>query len=641
MELIVAEIVSFIIVLAILLEHRRSQQPGIPKEDTIASVALSYLFYLAFSIVVHLFMGGYLSLGSFFARLFTILHTLSIPLYILFWMRAIQRRILPKKKAATLGRIQFLFLGIAVILSLADLAFNRLFVFSDASRLIDGYGVKFLLYLSALFILIQIVVLISSWRLIPGYIRLLFAFSSLFLLLSLVFFVWFRQPYLLGLSSTFMLMVSYLVWQKRELTLDVLTRIPNYTAYMEHLKQVVHTRQRATIMMLDIENFRMINSRYGNANGDAFLRLFAKELRDSSRGSQLYRLFGNRFALIVARQTHNGIVRIVKRIRAIATEGFVIEGMHITCHINIAIVETPLKVNTLAEITDSLDFTMVKIKEKRRLSVIIFNQKLIPQRQRKLEILSVLRKAVKNESMVKVHYQPIVDVEDNRIIALEALMRIEDERLGMISPGEFIPAAEMAGLISSLTEIIVRKVCILLTTYQKQTSHLTHISINISADDLSSVEFSQRILEVINQTQADATKISFEVTESMLLASSETVQVNWNAFTDTGIHFLLDDFGTGYSNLETLVSKPFDIVKLDRSVVSNATNKYELLKLIAGMLKHLGKKMVAEGVETAQQLEVVQAQGIQFVQGYYFSKPVPEEQLLKLLGDGLYLIPNA
>ena len=352
-------------------------------------------------------------------------------------------------------------------------------------------------------------------------------------------------------------------------------------------------------------------------------------------------MFGNRFALILRRQSHNGVVRIVQAIRAITSEGFVIDGAHITCHVNIAIVETPLKTNTLEEIVDSLDFTMAEIKERRRLPVIIFNQKLVPLRQRKLDILSVLRRAVVQESMVKVFYQPIIATKDNRIVAAEALMRIEDERLGMISPGEFIPAAEMAGLISPLTEIMVRKVCSLLTRYAKQVALISHISINISAEDLHSTDFSRRILDVIEHSGADARKISFEVTESILLTPSDSVEKNWKAITDKGIRFLLDDFGTGYSNLETLVSKPFDIVKLDRSVVSNATNRYELLALITGMLTHLKKGMVAEGVETAEQLEVVKQVGIQFVQGYYFSRPVPEEQFLSWLSGTMFIIPQA
>lgn len=642
MELIVAEIVSFFIVAAILIEHRRSQNGSKPLEqDSIASVALSYLFYLAVAIITHLSMRGYLHLVPWFSIGITLAHMLAIPTYILFWMRAIERRLLHPETARILERVQFSLLGLAAIVTFSDLALRKLFVFSPIGLIVDGRGVLYILFLCALFIFVQMYVLVLRWRRIPGYVRNLFLFSSFFLLLSLVFFQWFKQPYLLGLSSTFMLLLSYLVWQKRELTLDLLTRIPNYTAYMEHLKHVVRTAQETTILMLDIENFRLINDRYGNAHGDVFLQRFATKLETSIPSGPVFRLFGNRFAIILPHQSHNGIVRIVKDIRSIANEGFLIEEMHISCHVNIAIVETPLKTNTVEEIVESLDYTMAEIKERRRLSVIIFNQKLVPLRQRKLDVLSVLRRAVVKESMVKVLYQPIIATKDNHIIAAEALMRIEDDRLGMISPGEFIPAAEMAGLISPLTEIIIRKVSTFLKNHEQQASHLSHISINISADDLHSAEFARRILDIIEQTKVDAGKLSFEVTESMLLSPSDSVHKNWNAFTERGIHFLLDDFGTGYSNLTTLVSKPFDFVKLDRSLVSNATNNYELLSLITGMLKHLGLSMVAEGVETKEQLEVVMREGIQFVQGYYFSKPVSEEQFLRWLSGSMCIIPKA
>lgn len=586
-------------------------------------------------------MRGYLHLVPWFSIGITLAHMLAIPTYILFWMRAIERRLLHPETARILERVQFSLLGLAAIVTFSDLVFKKLFIFSDAGRFIEGSGLLYMHYLSTLFILVQVVVLFSCWRRIPRYIRTLFLFSSIFLILSLIFFQWFRQPYLLGISSTFMLLLSYLVWQRRELTLDLLTRIPNYTAYLEHLKHVVRTAQETTILMLDIENFRLINDRYGNAHGDVFLQRFATKLETSIPSGPVFRLFGNRFAIILPHQSHNGIVRIVKDIRSIANEGFLIEEMHISCHVNIAIVESPLKTNTVEEIVESLDYTMAEIKERRRLSVIIFNQKLVPLRQRKLDVLSVLRRAVVQESMVKVLYQPIIATKDNRIIAAEALMRIEDDRLGMISPGEFIPAAEMAGLISPLTEIIIRKVSTFLKNHDQQASHLSHISINISADDLHSAEFARRILDIIEQTKVDAGKLSFEVTESMLLSPSDSVQKNWNAFTEQGIHFLLDDFGTGYSNLATLVSKPFDFVKLDRSLVSNATNNYELLSLITGMLKHLGLSMVAEGVETKEQLEVVMREGIQFVQGYYFSKPVSEEQFLRWLSGSMCIIPKA
>lgn len=301
----------------------------------------------------------------------------------------------------------------------------------------------------------------------------------------------------------------------------------------------------------------------------------------------------------------------------------------ITFHVNVAIVETPLSKNSAEEIMESLNFTMAEIKERRRQSVIIFNNKLIHARQRRLDILSVLRRAVSDHDMVKVYFQPIVDTISGLPVAAEALMRLQDDRMGILSPGEFIPLAEQSGLITLFTEIILTKVCSFIAENQDSVRHFSHISINVSADDLSNPEASQKLLEVLDKSPACARMIGFEVTESMLLASRGSLEKTWEKFHRQGIRFLLDDFGTGYSNLEALVKLPFDIVKIDRSVVSNAHHDYELLSLIAGMLHRLGKQIVAEGVETLQQLEVVRSARIHQVQGYYYSRPLDAEQFFQ------------
>ena len=210
------------------------------------------------------------------------------------------------------------------------------------------------------------------------------------------------------------------------------------------------------------------------------------------------------------------------------------------------------------------------------------------------------------------HYQPIIDSSDNRIVAAEALMRIVDPHLGVISPAEFIPAAEHTGLIRALTTIVLRKVCALLAL--PPAASLSHISINISAADMVSPEMGSRLLSIIHESLIEPSKIVFEVTESMLLGSNGQILKNWKLFTEQGVHFMLDDFGTGYSNIESLVTLPFEIVKLDRSVVTNSANDYQLIALIASMLTRLGKQMVAEGVEKRTQLEVAVRHGVHFIQ---------------------------
>lgn len=639
MELVVTEGLSLIIVSSIVFAHLYVKKSrGASKEDSLLWVAYTTIFYLSVSILYHLQLTGGFQLSIPIARFLTILHTCSIGLFILVWIINIESWVIQNKKTfRQLTKVQVLLFSAFIVASTVDLFLQRLFVFTG-STLSGGNGITLMLMLSMLFIGLAILCILIHWRSIHVFSRLLFSLLILFLLLSLIFFQLFRQPYLLALSSSFMLLLSYLVWQRKQLTLDNLTRIPNYQALYEHFQHLSHHKMRATVLMIDIENFRLLNERHGTGVGDELLKAFAASLQ--GLGGAAYRVVGNRFALIFPHLSHNEIVRKVRSIKLRTAEGWMIEDIHLTFYVNIAIAETPLQLNTADELVESLEFTLAAIKEKRRYSVIIFNQKLIHLRQRRLEILSVLRKAVADTSRVIVHYQPIVDIRDNRIIGVEALMRLHDDRLGMISPGEFIPLAEQVGLITKLTEIMVEKVCALLSDHQALGLALSHVSINISAEDLASADIAQHLLQILKQHQIDPALIRFEVTESMLLSSLENSQAAWKAYQDYGIHFLLDDFGTGYANLETLVERPFSTIKIDRSVVSNSRNQYQLLRVIAGMLASLGKQMIAEGVETEAQLASVKEAGIVYVQGYYYSKPVPEQEFLGFITESMCILPQ-
>ncbi|MDY0244433.1 MAG: bifunctional diguanylate cyclase/phosphodiesterase [Sphaerochaeta sp.] len=488
-----------------------------------------------------------------------------------------------------------------------------------------------MLGLSTLFVLVEFYAALVRWKHIEWHERAIMVLTALFLLFSLVLFETFKQPYMLSLSSAFMLLLSFLSWQRRELLLDWLTRIPNNQAFMEVLNKGISSHQHRIILLLDIENFRLLNERYGEDGGDAILRSFADFLKTTYEQAEIFRIGGNRFILMFPWLTHNELVREVNIIKEKTAKGCTIGETQVSFHVNIAIVEIPLQKNTVDEVVESLSFTMTEIKEKRRQPVIIFNQKLIGVRQRRLDILSILRKALLEQDMIQVYFQPIMDVDGNKPVAAEALMRLQDERMGIISPGEFIPLAEQAGLISMYTEIMLQKVCAFLIEHPSIQERLSHVSINIVAEDLAVGDIACRLLDILSQRGIDAKKIGFEVTESMVLSSDPVVTKSWQALRNMGVRFFLDDFGTGYANLDSLVNLPFDVVKIDRSVVSNTTNSYELLSLIAGMLERLGKEVIAEGVETLEQLEMVKSNRISYVQGYYFSRPLPPGDFLSWL----------
>ncbi|MDT4761625.1 bifunctional diguanylate cyclase/phosphodiesterase [Sphaerochaeta sp. PS] len=631
MELIVIELFSLAIVLAIRFGHRNALKTATEcidcRDDGMLLDENICIVYLVLAINIHLHLSNIIQFWSLYAKVTMILHVISIPALVYVWMTGIEKRVLSRKSAKPVILSQKILLWIFVGLSLADIPIGKLYLFSDEALLIGGYGIPLMLGLSISFIVLELVIVLAKRHEITRAPRMLMILSALFLLLSVILFEVFRQPYLFAVSSIFMLLVSYLSWQRKELMMDPVTKVPNYQSSLEAITRLTSSNGKASLLMIDIENFRLINERYGEEKGDEVLRIFALFLRSTLLNGSVYCMGGNRFLLLFPHLSHNELVRIVRVIQVKISEGWKVGDVQVSFHVNIAIVETPLRKNTTAEVVDSLNFTMMEIKEKRRQSIIIFNQKLIDVRQRKLNVLSVLRKAVVHQDMVKVYFQPVVDVESNRPIAAEALMRLQDDQLGMLSPGEFIPLAEQAGLISLFTEIILKKVCSFIVE-NKERLHLSHISINISSEDLSNSEASQKLLDVLKQSPVDPGKIWFEVTESMVLDANRFVNRSWEAFQKKGIRFMLDDFGTGYSNLESLVTLPFDIVKIDRSVVSNSKNRYELLSLISAMLHRLNKQIVAEGVETQEQLDVVRSAQIHQVQGYFYSKPLDEQQFL-------------
>lgn len=639
MELIATEIICLAVIAATVAAMVSNTRNRDGDNTALLFSYIAFIVYLVFSIIIHMQTEGLFIHPPLVLKSALFIHMVSVPLFILIWLSGMEGRLLRSRQSRMVITVQALIVASFVVVTVADIFWGRLFVFDRAGMLAGGTGMGIMLAISMLITLIALFILITFRRLFTYLNFTALLLATLLLFISLIFFALFRRPYLFGIVSTFTLLFSYLAWQRREFTLDSLTKIPNYTAYLNHLRQITAQGREKTIIMIDIENFRLINDRYSNEIGDRTLAAFAAAISTLSPRMDTYRLFANRFALIGPRLTHPELVRAVDRLRTIGVVGWLIDGQHITIHLQFAIVETPLGSNTVAEITESIEFTMAEIKEQRRLSVIIFNQRLVPVRKRRLEILSTLRSAIVDESMVVVHYQPIIDAHDNRIIALEALMRLCDPHLGEISPAEFIPAAEQTGLIRELTTIMVRKVCTLLAQHRHLADNLSHISVNISAADLCSPEMGSRLLPLLSESGIDPSKLVFEVTESMLLVASEQVKRNWSLFVENGVHFILDDFGTGYSSIESLVTLPFEIVKLDRSVISNDVNDYQLIALISSMLKQLGKQMIAEGVETGEQLTVANAHGVDYIQGYYFSKPVGEAQVIEWMGHSMCIVP--
>jgi EAL domain-containing protein (putative c-di-GMP-specific phosphodiesterase class I) len=255
--------------------------------------------------------------------------------------------------------------------------------------------------------------------------------------------------------------------------------------------------------------------------------------------------------------------------------------------------------------------------------------------KRRIDVDVAIRKALLTESF-EMYYQPIYHVESQRIESGEALVRLYDSELGQISPGEFIPIAEQGGLILQLSELIFKKVFAFISQNDLQKKGISYIEINLSMVQCMQESFADMLSAMMKDYGIESNRINLEVTETAAVSMPRRLRENMSDLYERGIRFSLDDFGTGYSNIDSLMDLPLDMIKLDKSMIDMATD-FEQGKLVlasaVSMAKQINMKIVAEGVETVEQKEFLEQMKVDYLQGYYFSKPLPEEGFVKFVEE--------
>jgi diguanylate cyclase (GGDEF)-like protein len=621
-----------VIILALLLDRQFfTKKQLVPSHATTMQLMISYLLYLIFTIISHLVINQYVVVPVSLGKVIILIHLVTFPALLLHWMTVLNRQLMLPNVYHTLTIVQIVSFSILLMLFGIDLITPRWIILDEKLHIVGDFGLYLLLLVGGFYTLVTMGAYFR-YRIQHHHDRL--AFSGLVpivMLVSLVQFVVSKHHDVFTISGAFLLLLHHLTDQHQQQELDELTKVPDQYSFLHYCTDVLSRGDIATLMIIDCENFRFITKQFGIKTGNDLLKQLVEFYALLAPQSLIFRIGGNRFALSVPYQSHNDLVRLVHRVQERMKSLWFVPPYTISLHVNIGFLQIPVHARSRENILDAIEFLFSEMSEKKRQSVLIYNQRLIQQRQRQQDILTALRAVKTAPERVIVYYQPIYSVTRNRIIGAEALMRIQDPLLGMLMPGEFIPAAEKAGLIGNLTEIMVSHVCQFLVNCGDRFSFLQYVSINISAEDFSSLEKAHRLLTQIQKSTVDPHKLCIEMTESAVFKTFSTVKDIWEQLADLGVSFALDDFGTGYANLETLVNVPFDVVKIDRSVVSHSRNNFELVNLIALVLERLQKPMIAEGIETREQLEFIQAAGIDMVQGYYFSRPIPESQFLDLL----------
>ncbi len=404
----------------------------------------------------------------------------------------------------------------------------------------------------------------------------------------------------------------------------------NRDAFVKNITDKIDADKKFQIIGVQIDGMKYINKAVGVENGNFLLKEIAEYFM--STGCKVFHISGVKFALLIDGKqldTDSLIKSIIKRF----DKPFVCYGMEILFTALICPFSYPEDVNSIEDVMDTIDYSLKEIATTGNSLIINANDEILKRKRRENDIIQIMKKAV-NEKAFDVYYQPIYSVSDRKFTSAEALVRLKSDSIGFISPEEFIPLAEQHGLILQIGEIVFDKVCRFITLNRPERQGIQYIEVNLSVVQCMQNKLYEKLLQITDSYGVNHSMINFEITETAATVSNEILINNMKELMEAGISFSMDDYGTGFSNTSQVIEYPFSIVKFDKSMIWSAMTSDKAmcaLKYNMAMIKAMKMHIVAEGVETAEQAEILEKMGCDYFQGYYYSRPVPETEFLKLI----------
>ncbi len=420
---------------------------------------------------------------------------------------------------------------------------------------------------------------------------------------------------------------------------DPLTGLPNRTLLVHHLESTLARAQRSgcttAALFIDLDRFKLVNDALGHAAGDELLVHFSRRLASVLRGSDLAaRTGGDEFVVICANLDDVSEAEVIaERIAKLLEQPFTIRGRSVFVNASIGIAIAASGDATADEILRNADAAAYRAKDRGRNRYEVFDDALRAATAAALEIETDLHAALDLHQLL-LRYQPVVELATGRLTGAEGLVRWQHPHRGLLDPDEFLPAAQVSGLIVALG----REVLELAVGAMREIDEaiLPSVAINFSPRELAQPDVVDRVRATLENHQVDPRRLCIEITETAVLDEVDTAIATLSALRDIGVRLAIDDFGTGYSSLSYLRRLPVDIVKIDRSFTGELGVDGANLTIVAGIIglaRGLGLEVIAEGIETPRQLEVLRDLGCAFGQGYLFAAPVALDDLLRLNSD--------
>ncbi|HEY7629630.1 MAG TPA: EAL domain-containing protein [Thermoleophilaceae bacterium] len=423
---------------------------------------------------------------------------------------------------------------------------------------------------------------------------------------------------------------------------DPLTGLPNRALFRDRLQHALARARRnsttVAVLFLDVDNFKVVNDSLGHEAGDELLTALAPRLADAVRsGDTVARFGGDEFVLLCEDVVdEQEALEIAQRVKQCFAEPLTIAGGEHVVSASIGVAMPSEGHDDPEALVRDADAAMYQAKERGRARYEVFDADMRASAVKRLQVEADLRRALDRDEMHLV-YQPVIEVDSGRIVGVEALLRWQHPKHGLVPPLDFIPVAEESGLIVELGDWVLREA-------MRKAAHWRHIarpgenpivvSVNLSARQVSERDLAASVAQALRDTGVEAPQIALEMTETVLVEDTQMAAETLHALEDIGVKLVLDDFGTGYSSLGYVKRFPLSFLKIDRSFVAELGRNGRdaaIVSAIAEMARALGARVVAEGVETEQQLEGIRKLGCELAQGYLFSRPLPAEEIDGLL----------